>query len=372
MSLQLSEIKKVILRLARADMVFYLMPVLIVLLIVGTLAQEKMGLYAAHQMFFASFIIWAGPIPLPGGYTVLSILSVNLLLKFLFSSEWTWSKSGIILSHLGALILLIGGLLTAMSAQESYMLIPEGQQTPYIYDYHDRELLIYVDDNLKAAIPLGALQVDEALPISLPFKTRITGVCASCEILRREESSDFKADLSYQSLAQFMALSMTKPSKEPEADIAGITFYVDDAPDAQNGVYIAFEAMPKPVQINVDDRLYRIVMGKKQRVLPFQIRLVDFEKQSYAGIDMARNYASDIMIIDGLSEWPTRIEMNEPLRYRGYTFFQSAFEQTPDGEMTILSVVQNQGWLFPYMGTGILAFGLLLHLILVMKRRQGL
>ena len=36
----------------------------------GTLAQKWLGLYAAQKIFFASFIIWVGPIPLPGGYTL--------------------------------------------------------------------------------------------------------------------------------------------------------------------------------------------------------------------------------------------------------------------------------------------------------------
>lgn len=110
-------------RLADADMVFWLLPPLMALLVSGTLAQRWMGLWPAMEMFFSSFIIWAGPVPLPGAYTLLGILSINLTLKFLLKSRWQWEKSGIILSHLGAIILLLGGLLTAMTAREYYMLI---------------------------------------------------------------------------------------------------------------------------------------------------------------------------------------------------------------------------------------------------------
>jgi len=44
--------------------------------------------------------------------------------------------------------------------------------------------------------------------------------------------------------------------------------------------------------------------------------------------------------------------MNKPLRYKGYTFFQSAYERDQSGEeITILAVVENKGRIFPYLGT---------------------
>ena len=33
--------------------------------------------------------------------------------------------------------------------------------------------------------------------------------------------------------------------------------------------------------------------------------------------------------------------MNEPLRHRGYTFFQSSFIEAPEGEATVLAAVKN-------------------------------
>ena len=85
---------------------------------------------------------------------------------------------------------------------------------------------------------------------------------------------------------------------------------------------------------------------------------------------MAKSYHSDVIVNDGDINWETRIEMNKPLRYKGYTFFQSSFDQSEEGEITILSVVKNEGWLFPYIGTIILAIGLLLHIILTFNRRR--
>lgn len=362
-------LKLAILKLAQAEVVFYLMPVLILLLIIGTIAQAEIGLYAAHQKFFASFIIWAGPVPLPGGYLILGLLTLNLSLKFLVLSEWSYKKAGIILAHLGALILMIGGLLTALVAEEKYMLIPEGEQTPYIYDYHRRELMIYENDALKYTIPFQDIDVNAALPLDLPFEITPLETCENCEIQKRAETSDYNSETAYQIMAAFMALSPKPTDKNPEANLTGLEFNITSAGE-QSGHYIAFEGMPKPIEINANDKNYKIIFGKAQTSLPFSIRLNDFQKQNYAGIDMAKNYASEITILDNGVEWPTRIEMNKPLRYKGYTFFQSSFEQTPDLEITILSVVKNQGWLFPYIGTGVLGFGLLLHCFLTLKGRK--
>ena len=147
-----------------ADMVFWLMPPLMVLLIAGTLAQRWLGLWPAIDQYFSTFIIWLGPIPLPGAYILLGLLSLNLVLKFLLKSEWKWAKSGIILAHLGAIILLFGGLLTALTAKETFMLIPEGNATSYTYSYDQRELIVFEEQEV-----LMRLNFDESIFYSCCF-----------------------------------------------------------------------------------------------------------------------------------------------------------------------------------------------------------
>lgn len=365
----ISGIKKLGQTLARADMVFYIMPPLMILLIAGTWAQREIGLFAAHQMYFSSFIIWLGFVPLPGGYTLLLILSVNLVLKFLFFSDWSLKKSGIILSHLGALVLLIGGLVTALQAREGFMVIPEGQKTPYVYDYHIRELLIFKDDVLQYALDSNKLQRPS---IDLPLGIDIQNFCDNCQILKREEhEQDFAKDKPLYAMAQFMALEPKAPEKEAEANLSGFSFTIDGLNEDVDGLYIAFEAMPKPIEFSHNGHNYKIIYGKQQRALPFEIALTDFEKKNYPGMQMARGFSSDVVVLDDGARWNARIEMNAPLRYKGYTFYQSSFDQSADGETTVLSVVENKGRLFPYIGTFILALGLLLHLALIARKRSG-
>ena len=54
-----------------------------------------------------------------------------------------------------------------------------------------------------------------------------------------------------------------------------------------------------------------------------------------------------------------RIWMNNPLRYRGLTFYQSSFLANDAG--TVLQVVDNVGWMIPYVSCMIVAAGMTMH-----------
>ncbi len=359
-------ILKIIRRLSRADIIFYLMPPLMVLLVVGTVAQKEMGLYAAQHLFFSSFFLWiGGVIPVPVGYSIMGALTLCLALKFIFHSTWEWTKSGIILSHLGALILLGGGWITALNAKEGYIALPEGQSTSYVYDYHQRSLFIFEDELLRYEMPAQHLKTG-VQNLTLPFTLDILESCTNCEIT----NAPTQTEIPRRAMAAFMQLSAKPSEKEPENNLTGATFMLGNINPEIDGLYIAFENMPKPITLDVNGKNYKIIMGRAQRLLPFTITLEDFIRTTYPGTDKPSAYSSDVIISDGDQTWPVRIEMNKPLRYKGYTFYQSSFEQTPEIETTILSVVENKGRLFPYIGTITITLGLLLHLILMTRRRR--
>lgn len=237
-------LRRVVAFLAHPAVVFWVVPYIMVILALGTVAQAEMGLYAAQMRYFNSLILWIGPVPLPGGALALSVLTLNLLVKFLMFSQWSWKKSGVILSHLGVLLLLAGGIWTTLTAQEGSITLAEGAKTEIAQTYADAG---------------------------------------------------------------------------PVRDIP----------------------------------------------LPFTLRLDDFKKDVYPGTTVARAYTSHVTVQDGASEWTAVIGMNQPLRHRGYTLYQSAFEEGPDGQTSIFSVVKNSGRLLPYLATWIVGIGLALHLLIV-------
>lgn len=320
-----------------AHMIFYLMPPLMILLVAGTVAQKEIGLYAATKLFFSGPVAWI----------LMGVLTLCLTLKFLFDSHWSWQKAGIILSHLGVLILLYGGALTALTAKEGYIIIPEGEQSSTVLDYHQRALVLLKDGRIYKEWSHDTLKPGSHLTVNENTAIDIQDFCLNCDIIQREESLDNAFGMAAQ-----VELKAKRPALNHEENISGVTFSI------AGQRYILFEGFVKPLPVAG----YELIYGKTQRQLPFRIQLKDFQKDVYVGTSMAKAYSSDVVVHDGEINWPAFIEMNKPLRYKGYTLFQSNYVERPDGpDSTILAVIENKGWIFPYIGTAIMALGLLWH-----------
>ena len=124
-----------------------------------------------------------------------------------------------------------------------------------------------------------------------------------------------------------------------------------------------------PFQFSLAGLNYRVNYGSKQLKLPFQIKLNDFQLDKYPGSESAMSYASEITVIDPKETFDFRVFMNNILNYRGYKFFQSSYNITPQYEETRLSVNHDYwGTLLTYVGYFMLYAGLLL--ILFMKNTR--
>ena len=94
---------------------------------------------------------------------------------------------------------------------------------------------------------------------------------------------------------------------------------------------------------------------------PYEVKLVDVSRTNYVGTATPRDYRSEIEITnpnDGSTDKFT-LWMNNPLRYKGETFYQSGFQALEDGkEASTISVVNNTGWMLPYIACMIVSFGM--------------
>jgi ResB-like family len=350
---------------ASPRILFYGLPWLMLLLTLGTIAQKEMGLYAAQKMFFSSWILWIGVVPFPGAYLTLGVISVCLLIKFIGYSPWQKSKAGIILSHLGVLLLMIGGLFTAITQKESFVMLGEGQEIFSASDYHARVLTIEKDGTFHASLPFEQIVPNKNIISTLPFTIHVLEACDNCQ------PSMIKDPDGRMGFAQKVELLKKPPEKENEANMSGLTFSVSGTDKKQDGVYIAVEEIPLYPIITKDGSEYRFKMERQQTQLPFSMILNEFKRELHPGTNMASGFSSSITIKDGKIEWPYTISMNNPLRYKGYTFYQSSFSIRPDGTFSILSIVENKGRVFPYIASVVLFFGLLTHLIIKSRAKAG-
>ena len=148
---------------------------LMVLVVLGTLAQRDIGLYASQQKYFSATIV----------------ILVNLIFMVLFKHNlWKMKKIGVLIMHIGALLLLIGGGLTAIFSSEGNMVIEEGDQSNRVDDYHDMELTIINTSNESldeyTIFDQPLLRKGNILSHqNLNFNIEIISYLRNCEPLRR-------------------------------------------------------------------------------------------------------------------------------------------------------------------------------------------
>jgi cytochrome c biogenesis protein ResB len=101
-----------------------------------------------------------------------------------------------------------------------------------------------------------------------------------------------------------------------------------------------------------------------QRELPFLVKLMDFRKIVYPGTEMAASFECDVQLIDAERGviLMRKISMNNPLRHRGFSLFQSSYVPGPV-ETTVLSVRNDPGTPFVYAGFLIVVAGVVLMFV---------
>ncbi|HLP48789.1 MAG TPA: hypothetical protein VK469_22805, partial [Candidatus Kapabacteria bacterium] len=102
--------------------------ILAMLVVWGTVYQANHGLYQAQQKFFHSwFFLLLGFIPFPGAVLIMFILFFNLVAVLFYRIGFRLSKIGNLITHLGLMVLLLGGFFTFYFSQESTLMLKEGE-----------------------------------------------------------------------------------------------------------------------------------------------------------------------------------------------------------------------------------------------------
>ena len=140
----------------------------LLLVFVGTLAQTKLGVWVVIHEYFRSGWVWV-PVnmfpdllfpddkwrydrgvffPLPGGFTILALLSVNifaamlrLILRDLKIGRGRWrGHLGVYTIHLGLVVMFGGEFVTGLYSIEGQMTVREGAWSNYAEDIRETEL----------------------------------------------------------------------------------------------------------------------------------------------------------------------------------------------------------------------------------------
>jgi hypothetical protein len=297
-------------------------------------------------------------------------------------------KAGIVLLHTGVVILMLSELFTSVLAEEGQMSIFEGQRINYVEDNRSAELaiidasdpakddVVVVPESLLAkggTIRLEGRPFDVAVEASQVFKN------ADLAPLKAGEPNPATEGAGLRMKAQNRAEnSGVDTSSRVDLPAAYVTFK-ERGSGASLGTWLTSVryTMEKGAQtLRAGGKDYRIALRFKRTYKPYSVYLTQFKFDRYAGTDTPKDYSSYVRLEDAERNITrdAHIWMNNPLRYRGDTLYQSSFDaETEKG--TVLQVVDNAGWMAPYVACMIVAVGLIgqfqLHLLEFLRKRRS-
>ncbi len=359
----------------------------IVLIFWATLAQVDIGVWGVqHKFFFAFFVLeripgTAIPVPVfPGGYFIGGLLFLNLVAAQVSRFKFTWRKSGIWMTHLGLVILLVGELLSGLWQHDYQMSLNQGETKNYAESFRDNELAIIDATDPKTdevvAIPGALLARGETVQTpKLPFRVvpKVYYPNAALELRRDAPNAPPSPATQGMFAQQIVATSIPVTYKEDERNQPAA--YIElDGPDGTLGTWFVSSALPMPQEFSYAGRTWKIVMRVTRRYLPYSITLLKITNDVYPGTDIPKNFVSRIRLKsdDGRDNREVLIHTNAPLRYRGLTFYQ--YQMNKASGLSVFQVVANPSWRLPYIACGLMTLGLLvqfgLHLFGFARKRR--
>ena len=350
----------------------------------GTLAQVDLGLYKAQNEFFRSFLIYWGPkgadwkIPVfPGGYLIGGLLLINLIAAHYSRFGFRKDKFGIIITHLGLILLLMGQLVTDMLSTESSLHLRNGEAKNYSESDRLTELAVIgkVDPRTDqvVAIPDSRLAGGSVIRTpELPFAVRVKHFYRNSLLVAQPTAGFEKSGATQGAGPDVWIREEPRTTKMDERDTPSAL--VELVADGKSlGSWLVSTRLAAPQTVRFNGRAYDLILRLRRYYIPFNLQLLEFKHDIYAGTDIPKNFSSQVRVLNPATgeDREVKIKMNTPLRYGGLTFYQASFDQDDRG--SILEVVRNPSWVTPYLACLLVGVGLgvqfLSHLVPFVKRR---
>jgi hypothetical protein len=342
---------------------------LMILTFWGTLYQVEHGLFAAQEKFFSSwFVMVLGVIPFPGAKLVLGLLMINLFGYMIDMLAFQRLKAGIVMIHAGLLVMLIGGAITHYYGRESYLSLWEGELSNVSASYSEWELAVWKTDagvRDVFAIDTRKLTAGEVLRFD-PVPVEVTVHEYHGNARAYQSPSTTPPHLTSFNISRIEAAPL---AKEPTGNTPAGRFTVR-APGLEPTDILLFGDDVAPLVITIGDEEYAIGLRPQRHPMPLAVKLLDFKKEMHPGTPVAKSFSSLVEIqADGITRTLT-ISMNKPLRHRGFTLYQSSYRELPDGsESSTFAVTHNIGRLLPYVSTGIIVLGMIVHFTVMLIKQ---
>ena len=346
---------------------------LLLLTYLGTVEQVEQGLYVTQAKYFGSLVLVHHafdvlPIPLPGVYLLLIVLFINLLLGGIVRVRKGWSMLGILLAHAGICVLLIGAFVTFKFSLNGQLTLYEHESGNTFQSYHAWECGIApvsggqtVTEYILAEQDFADLEPDESRTFRFgdaPFELVLSGFARNCEV--RQAAAEDGARV-----VDGASLEIRPPEREAERNIPGAYVRINERGAGATQEGILWGMAPTPLTFQAGDRRWQVDLRRRRWTLPFTVFLRTFTRELHPGTNLPKAFSSEVTVIEEETGQEARIAMNEPLRLKGYTLYQSSWgppDAGPNDRLySTFAVVKNPAAPFPLYACLIITFGLVAH-----------
>jgi len=368
--------KRIVNFLSSFTLAFVVLILLGVLTFVGTLEQQHMSLYDVQIKYFESFVLiykvgGTVPIPLLGGYLLLTILSVNILVGGVVRLRKGSSTYGILVGHIGIVLLLLSSFIEHQYSKKGMVRVLEGATVSSFQSTEEWEVSVRAvkksGGSREYIVPEkhfdgldGGGSTTYTHP-DLPFKLVLTGYAHNSEPrpVRKEEAGlGIDAD-------GFVLEALEDVGQGNVINVPGLTATVQAIGGGKTRRAILWGGENAAWAFDNGTTQYQIHLRRRTWELPFSIRLKRFVHKTHAGTSMAKEFSSYVTKIEDGKVRDIHITMNEPLRHDGVTLYQSGWgpQNAPPGARMYsdFSVVANPTDRVPIIACFVIAFGMLWH-----------
>lgn len=369
-------LKKVFAFFASYGLACVLFILLFAITFVGTLEQVDHGIYDVQKKYFESVVAvyWifdAVPVPLPGVYLLLILLSINIFCGGIIQMRKGWRTLGILIGHTGILVLLASGLIKHEFANDGYMSLHEGERAQAFESYHEWELVIWKDeaDTVTEYIIPDAAFSGGRLPRTLtdnrlPFGLTVEWYYRNCTPLPGPDQFGGAGPR-----IDGVALAPLPKSVEAEQNIPGLYLRVTPVGAEPKDTLLWGQAVA-PYAFQAGDDTWAIDLRRKRWHTPFSVELIEFRRKLHPGTNLPAEFSSEVRAIDEYGDQRIRISMNQPMRYRGHTLYQASWgpQNAPPGTplFSVFAVARDPAEDLPLIACVIITVGLVLHFALML------
>jgi hypothetical protein len=295
---------------------------------------------------------------------------LNLIVAQVKRLVLSWRKAGLWVVHAGLIFLFAGEFVTGLFQVEMRLPIEEGQTVGHLESPRAVELAVTdttgpaYDEVYGIPESLLARRASIAVP-GTPLVLRMKGYLRNAELLRAAAGEPSQATAG---VGTGVSVREVPPVRTDEQVDVPAALIEPVAGGRSHGTWLVSTGLGAPQSFIHEGRTYALSMRPRREYLPYSMTLKKFSHDIYPGTDIPKNFSSLVQLSNPASgeQREVLIYMNQPLRYAGKAFYQASFGK--NDTLSILQVVENPGWLLPYVSCVLVAAGLILHFSLSLGR----